>query len=116
MPAGKRPLEHVCRLFGYRVAIYPVGNLNELRRTIKFIGAITRLPEFDGDPLLVHISVDGDLDGMEIGPHRATWEQLTLMISGLFGDLDSYSGPVVLVLSAPGPSAEELTGLLLKHR
>lgn len=109
------PLDHICRVFGYQVATYSVGNLNELNRTIKFIGAIARLPQCAASPLIVHISVDGDLHGMEIGSDRVSWDRLTLMISEMFADLESHSCPVVLVLAARGACATELNGLLRKQ-
>ena len=109
---GRAPLEHICKIFGYQVATYTVGNLNEFHRTIKFIGAIAHLSDRGEHPLVVHISFDGDLDAIEIGPDRANWKQLTPMISELFGDLESYPGPVVLVLAARGAAKTQLTGLL----
>lgn len=112
---GGTPLEHICRLFGYRPTTYRVDNLNALRRTIKFIGAVVRLSKFDGDPLVVHISVDGNPSGLEIGPDKASWGQLILMVSDLLRDLKSYSPPVILVLSACGARENDLTGLLLER-
>ena len=58
---GRAPLEHICKIFGYQVATYTVGNLNEFHRTIKFIGAIAHLSDRGEHPLVVHISFDGGL-------------------------------------------------------
>ena len=90
-------------------------DFNALRRTIKFIGTLVRLPAFESDPLFVHISVDGDASSLKIGPDRAPWGQLTLMIANLFHGLESYSPPLILALSARGAQANEFTRLLLKY-
>ena len=101
--------------FGYKVAAYPVRNLDGLRRTIKFIGAVGRLPEFKADPILLHASVSGDTDGMEIGPDRVAWDQLASMILETVCDLKACSRPVTIALSAPGANAERLANLLSQH-
>ncbi len=113
---GPPPLVHVGRLFGYRVCAYPVGDLQEFRRTMQFLGKFAHLPQFEGHPLLVHISVEGGEDGMAIGPDRTPWEQLTRMISDLCRDLEPCSGPVILALSARGADERELERLLRNHR
>ena len=113
---GGSPLEHVCKLFGYKATAYRADNLSALRRTIKFIGTVVRLLKFDGDPLFVHISVDGNPSGLEVGTDRASWEEFTVMVSDLLLDLKSYSPPVILTLSAPGAHENDLVGPLLQRR
>ena len=113
--AGPAPLEQICKLFGYRVKAYTVGNLAEFRWTLEFLPEVVRLPEFEGDQLLVHISISGDRAGMQIGPDRATWEQLVPVLSDLFRDLAPYPEPVTLVLSARGANEEVLTGLVRRN-
>lgn len=113
---GLTALEHVCRSFGYKVDAYPVRNLHELRRTIRFIGAVGRLPEFEADPILLHVSANGDGDGMGIGPDRMTWDQLAPMILDTVRDLKACPRPVTLALSAPGANEPQLASLLSQPR
>ena len=110
---GPAPLEQICRLFGYKAGVYTVRDLAEFRRTIKFIGKVAKLPEFDACPLLVHISVAGDSNGMQIGPDRVSWKQLTEIVADLMREFESYSRPFILVLSAQGASVSELREILL---
>ena len=112
---GQSPLGHLCKAFGHRVAAYAVGNLDELTRSIGFLGAIAYLPGQQPGPLVVHISVDGDSGGMEIGPDKAPWNRLTETLSKLFVDLESYADPIVLVLATRGAGETEFSGVLTQR-
>ena len=109
---GQWPLQHLCKAFGHQVAIYPVGNLNELTRTIRFLGAVAHLPKYRAGPLVLHVSIGGDSRGMEVGLDKAPWNKLTLTLSKLLIDLESYPEPIVLVLAARGAGETEFSGLL----
>lgn len=112
---GTATLEHICGLFGYNVSAYSVRNLDELRRTIRFVGAVGRLPQFEANPLLVHVSVNGDADGMGIGRDRAAWDKFIPMILATVRDLKACSRPITVALSAPGANEEHLAELLSRH-
>lgn len=112
---GRAPLEHLCNAYGYKAATFAAGDLEELIRTIRYLGSAARLPECQGSPLLVHIGVCGDTDGMAVGPDKAPWNRLTESISGMLRDLESCKGPVVFVLAAGGASKTELTELFRQH-
>jgi len=112
---GPAPLVQVGRLFGYRIAAYPARNLDELRRMIRFIGTVGRLPSFETEPVLVHVSVNGDTDGMGVGRDRAPWEQFASMIVETTQRLKTGPRPVTLALSAPGANADQLADLVSRH-
>ena len=109
------PLVQVGRLFGYRVAAYPARNLDELRRMIRFIGTVGRLPGLEAESVLVHVSVNGDMDSMGVGRDRAPWEQFVPMIVETVQHLKAGQRPVTLALSAPGANADQLAGLFSQH-
>ena len=112
---GRAPLEHLCNAYGYKVDTFAAGKVEELIRTIEFLGGVARLPECQGSPLLLHISVCGDAHGMSVGPDKTPWNRLTQSISGMLQSLESHKGSIVLVLAARGASATELTELLRQH-
>ena len=113
--AERHALQQVCGLFGHDVASFFVRDVEELRRTLKFAGAIVHHPGVGDDTLFIHISVHGDGDGIRLGPDKARWEHLTELIVEMYDDLDWYRGPIVLVLSACGANEQELTKLLKKR-
>ena len=112
---GKSSLEHLCRALGSNVKSYRVTGLNELQKMMKFIGSIVSLPEFRGDPIFFHISLDGNSDGMRLGQHSAPWEDLTQLISEMFRDLESFSEPMVFVLWAQGASESKMMRMLVQQ-
>ena len=109
-------LEQVCGLFGHDVASLFVHDGEELRKALAYVGAISRHPGAGSEPLIVHVSVHGDANGLTVGPDDVTWEELAEMTVEMYSNLDRYRGPVVLVLSACGASEQELTDLLESKR
>ena len=115
IPNGAVPLVHVCRLFGHGISAYPARNLDELCRAIMLTGSVGCLPGFRTNPIILHVSVSGDANGMAIGGDRATWGQLVAMILNSVLNLNVYPRPVTLSLSAPGANEERLAGLLSRY-
>lgn len=106
------PLDQICRLFGYPVRAYTARDLGDFRRTLRFVGAVARLPAFREDPLLVHVSISGDPHGMRIGADTTDWGQSAPLLSELCRGLAPYPGPVTLAVSVLGAPEEVLAGLV----
>ena len=111
-------LEGMCRLLGHDVAVSHVQSLARLRETCKFIASIDERHDGRrqrGVPLCVHIAAHGNSDGIGVGPATVTWDQLAEAILPL-GKLDSYSGSLVVVVSACDAGQQSLTQELAERR
>ena len=111
-------LERTCRLLRHDVAVSHVESRAQLRERREFIASIDEKHDErrrKGVPLCVHIAAHGNADGLEIGPEVITWAQLADAILPL-GKLDSYSGPLIVVLSACDAGQQQLTSELAKRR
>jgi hypothetical protein len=111
-------LERTCRLLRHDVAVSHVQSLEQLRETCEFIASIDEKHDErrrKGVPLCVHIAAHGNSQGLGIGSKLITWEQLADAILPL-GKLDSYSGPLIVVLSACDAGQQRLTSELTRRR
>ena len=105
-------LENICKLFGYDVASFLLRDSRELKQTMMYLSAITHLDNAGDAPLFIHISSHGNSDGISIGSDSIVWKKLTKIILDTYDNLDSYSGPIVLIISACGASDQEITSFI----
>jgi len=111
-------LEGMCRLLGHEVAVSHIQSLARLRETCKFIASIDEIHDAKRErdvPLCVHIAAHGNSEGLGVGPATVTWAELADAILPL-GKLDSYSGPLIVVVSACDAGQQSLTWELAQRR
>ena len=105
-------IEQICNLFGYRAASFLLRDSAELKQTLLYIGSIARYSRARRSPLFIHISLHGDAESISVGCDDVSWKELSSMISQSYENLDTFRGPIVLIISACGANEQKLTYLL----
>ena len=112
-------LEVMCRTLGHEVApITYVQSKQQLLDACEFIASIDEAHDTNDKPKLpvcVHISAHGNEQGVVMGPKMLSWSELANAILP-HGHLASYSGPLVVVISACDAGKQSLTVELMARK
>lgn len=108
----REALEKVCKLIGHEVATFEVKSKQEFKTICKYLSSIDE--DHDSKkrkkvPLCIHISTHGNDEGLGFGYDFISWRNLFKMLQPLCSEMDSYSGSLILIISACGADSQSVT-------
>lgn len=104
-------IELIARLLGHDVAILTAGSENAFVDCLDLISSIDEdgdYPCSKGIPLVIHVACHGGPTGLVFGATSVSWKNLAKRLNK-FGSTTTYSGPIVLTISACHAGQQRIT-------